>query len=102
MKVTTPAYARVLGRTTRSIVRLIDRGLPAKKKSSAWEIVVAQADRFRHIVDASDVGPRDLFAHDGGQTGRDSGLHMVAGNPTIHSRHIDPGHPLGVARGVDD
>ena len=32
MKVKTPAYARMLGCTARSIVRLIERGLPAKKK----------------------------------------------------------------------
>ncbi len=44
MKVTTPAYARMLGCTTRSIVRLIERGLPAKKNGGAWEVDVAQAD----------------------------------------------------------
>ena len=44
MKVKTPAYARMLGRTARSIARLIERGLPAKKKGGAWEVNVDQAD----------------------------------------------------------
>ncbi len=46
MKVETPAYARMLGCTARSIVQLIERGLPAKKKGAAWEVNVDQADRW--------------------------------------------------------
>lgn len=46
MKVRTAAYARMLRCTTRSIVRLIDRGLPAKRKGSSWELDVDQADTW--------------------------------------------------------
>ena len=46
MKVRTAAYARMLRCTSRSIVRLIERGLPAKRKGSSWELDVDQADRW--------------------------------------------------------
>ncbi len=46
MKVRTAVYARMLTCTSRSIVRLIDRGLPAKRKGTSWELDVAKADAW--------------------------------------------------------
>ena len=57
MKVKTPAYARMRGCTARSIVQLIERGLPAKKKGGAWEVNVDQADRWVQQQRAADLEP---------------------------------------------
>ncbi|MEE9609515.1 MAG: hypothetical protein V3U03_17395 [Myxococcota bacterium] len=46
MKVKTAAYARMMGCTSRSIVRMIERGLPARKKGGVYQVDVDQADRW--------------------------------------------------------